>query len=214
MISGFPSGAKYTVDLYNRKLISLDTANKSIMYSHFPNPLFVLGSINLILNDYSLAFKILLSVIISNFIICLLFQNKTDATTITYSAPDNFSDSLIMSINNSFQTMFLVYGISLFFYLISTIITKYSTTSPNIYIIICGLFDLTQGVFSTVLINNNIIRAIFILIFISFGSLSIHMQVNGILSKSNIRYKYFLLGRILGSIIAIIVFLIMLYLLN
>ncbi|MBQ6323659.1 MAG: hypothetical protein IJI22_02370 [Bacilli bacterium] len=209
MISGFPSGAKYIVDLYNKGLIDIETANKSIMFSHFPNPLFVLGSVNMILHDYLLSLKLLFSILISNFIIYLVTKNKTGAATFTYSAPESFSYCLIKAINDSSQVMFLIYGISLFFYLISAIITKYVKSSPLIYILVSGMFDLTQGVFSTIVVSNNTIRALCILIFISFGSLTIHMQVNGIINNTGIKYRNFLRGRLLGLFLSICIFLIL-----
>ena len=205
MISGFPSGAKYALDLYNKGLIDLETANKSIMYSHFPNPLFIMGSVNYILHDSLLALKILLAIWISNLLIFSINKKKSGAVIHSYTTLDSFS-VLNKAINNSFQTMMLIYGISLFFYLISTIITKYITLSPITYILVCGIFDLTNGVFATTLINNNYIRSIFILIFICFGSISIHMQVKGIITDSPIKYSYFLLGRLFSLIISLLVF--------
>ena len=48
MLTGFPSGPKYVKDLLDKKLISKDYANYLIMFTHFPNPLFILGSVSTI----------------------------------------------------------------------------------------------------------------------------------------------------------------------
>ena len=45
MISGFPTGAIYIKDLLMKKIISIEDANKAIMFCHFPNPLFILQTI-------------------------------------------------------------------------------------------------------------------------------------------------------------------------
>ena len=74
LISGFPSGAKYTKDLLMNKTISYNEAKKIIMFAHFPNPLFVLGVIGNIVGRI-LSKNILLSVILSNLIICI-FQKS------------------------------------------------------------------------------------------------------------------------------------------
>lgn len=205
MISGFPSGSKYTYELLDKGYINLETANKYIMFSHFPNPLFVLGSISIVLNDLYLAFSILFSIIISNFIIMLFVSRKDKISSNNYISND-FSKSLTNAINKSFNIIIIVYGISLFFYLISCIITKLFVIDGYLYVIICGIFDLTKGVFSTIVISNVIIRACFILFFIGFGSISIHMQVNSILVGSNIKYSNFFKGRIIGLIISYIIF--------
>jgi len=210
MISGFPSGAKYTKELYNKGLIDLDEANNIIMYSHFPNPLFVLGSVLIVLNDKSLCVKLLISLILSNIII-FMFTKRSKKINFDNCIPcKNFSLVLGKSVTNAFDTLLLIYGTSLFFYLIATVITKYVFLGNNGFILLNGFFDLTKGVFSTTLIGNVYIRLIYILLFISFGGLSIHMQVKSILADTPIRYKYFFKGRIVGTILALIILLLLL----
>ena len=206
LISGFPSGSKYTKELLNNNTINIEEASNLLLFSHFPNPLFILGSINLILNK-TLCFKLLISIILSNFIILIFTKKyKKKHTNIIY--PNNFSKVLKDSIYKSSKTIILIYGTSIFFYLISSIITKYISFNPYFYILISGAFDLTKGVFSTTIINNIYIRSIFILVFISFGSISIHMQVKSIL-EDTLLYKYFLKGRIISTILSLIIFLIL-----
>ena len=206
LISGFPSGSKYTKELLDKNIISKEEASNLLLFSHFPNPLFIIGSISSIINK-SICFKILISIIISNFIILLLTKkyNKKH-NTLTY--PNDFSNTLKISIHKSIKTIILIYGTSIFFYLISSIITKYISFNPYSYILISGIFDLTKGVFSTTIINNTIIKSLFILIFISFGSISIHIQVKSILEDTSL-YKSFIKGRIIGTILAIIIFILL-----
>ena len=206
LISGFPSGSKYIKELLDNNSISYEEAHSLILFSHFPNPLFILGSVNSLLNRNT-CFKLLISILLSNFII-LVFTKKYKKKHNTIIYPDNFSKVLKSSIYKSIKTIILIYGTSIFFYLISSIITKYISFNPYLYILISGIFDLTKGVFSTSIINNTIIREIFILIFIVFGSLSIHMQVKSILEDTSL-YKSFFKGRIIGTILTIIIFLLL-----
>ncbi len=209
-ISGFPSGAKYTKELLLKGLISLDEANKIIMFSHFPNPLFILGSVYMVLNDKSLCFKMLLAIIFSNLIIYLFSHKSKNKIINDYKIPSNFSSVLSKAVSNSFNTLLLIYGTSLFFYLVATIITKYMVLGTNGFILLNGFFDLTKGVFSTTLTNNITLRAFYILLFIAFGGLSIHMQVKSIIADTEIKYRYFLFGRILGTMLAFGIFLLLL----
>ncbi|MCI8568583.1 MAG: hypothetical protein HFJ11_01215 [Bacilli bacterium] len=211
-ISGFPSGAKYTKELLEKNLIDENTANKIIMFSHFPNPLFILGSVYLVLKDKEICLKLLLAIIISNIIIYIFSKDKksTKNNIKKLKVPSNFSNVLSKAVTNAFNTLLLIYGTSLFFYLVATIITKYITLNTNCFIILNGFFDLTKGVFSTTLLNNLTLRAIYILIFISFGGLSIHMQVKSIITDTSIKYKYFFIGRIIGTILALIIFILIL----
>ena len=208
MISGFPSGSKYTKELLNKNIIDYNEAKDLLLFSHFPNPLFVLSSINSVINDKNICIKLLISIILSNFII-LLFTKKKKKTIVTNSFPSSFSTSLTKAIISSIKTILLIYGMSIFFYLISIIITKYISFNSYFYILLCGIFDLTNGVFSTSIINNTLVRIIFILLFISFGSISIHMQVKSILNDS-ILYKSFVKGRIISTIISFIILIILL----
>lgn len=211
-ISGFPSGAKYTKELLEKNLIDENTANKIIMFSHFPNPLFILGSVYLVLKDKEICLKLLLAIIISNIIIYIFSKDKksTKNNIKKLKVPSNFSNVLSKAVTNAFNTLLLIYGTSLFFYLVATIITKYITLNTNSFIILNGFFDLTKGVFSTTLLNNLTLREIYILIFISFGGLSIHMQVKSIITDTSIKYKYFFIGRIIGTILALIIFILIL----
>ena len=206
-ISGFPSGAKYTKELLDNKSITKEEASNLLLFSHFPNPLFILGSVNIIIQDKGICLKLLISILLSNFIILLFTKKyKKKYTSITY--PNNFSKVLKTSIYKSIKTIILIYGTSMFFYLISAIITKYISFNPYIYIITSGLFDLTKGVFSTTIINNTIIKSLFILIFISFGSISIHIQVKSILEDTYL-YKSYIKGRTIGTTLSLIIFLLL-----
>lgn len=209
MISGFPSGAKYTKELLKQKYISKEDANKIIMYAHFPNPLFILGSVNLVLNDKILSLKILLSIIISNLIILILNKNTKSTINQNYIYPSSFQESLTKAIKNTFEIILLIYGTSLFFNSLSTIISKYLILNKYLYILINGIFDLTKGVFSTILIENNIIKSLFITLFISFGGISINMQVKSIISNTEIKYINFIKGRVLSTILSLIILLLL-----
>lgn len=206
LISGFPSGAKYTKDLLMNKTISYNEAKKIIMFAHFPNPLFVLGVIGNIVGRI-LSKNILLSVILSNLIICIFIKEKSIIMNEKISEKD-FTDNLTNSIKSSFETIMMVYGISLFFYLWFALITNIIPCSPIIYVLLAGLFDLTKGVFATVMISSDILKSILILIFISFGGISIHMQVKSILSDNRLYLEY-IKGRFIGTFLAIIIFFIL-----
>ena len=208
MISGFPSGSKYIKDLYKRNIISLKTANYLIGFTHFPNPIFVLGSTPILFHNKNYSLYILISIIISNLIIGLITHPK-EKNYIIYQNKEikSFSTNLSNAIINSFKVMLLIYGTSIFFYLIITIINNYLKFNLYPYIILNGLFDLTKGIFLTSLINNDMIKAILVILFISLGGISINMQVKSIISDTSISYKKFLISRIYQFIISLCIFL-------
>ena len=202
LLSGFPSGAIYTKEMFEKGLIDKNTSNNILTYSHFPNLLFMFGTVNLIINDISICIKIFISVFISNFII-YLFSNKSIYNNKMINN-NSFSNILSKNINKSFKNIILIYGISIFFYLISCIIFKYISFNTYSYVFISGIFDLLKGIFTISLINNDI-KYFFVLFFISFGGISIHMQVKSIINNK-LSYKYFFIGRIISTIISFFIF--------
>lgn len=210
MISGFPSGPKYITDLYNKKYISKEISNYLLTYTHFPNPIFILGPVSILIQSKLLSIYILVSILISNFITAAIFHKKDTSTSLPTSPQLSFSKALNQSIQSAIKTILLVYGTSTFFYLISLLLTTMHTYSPLTYILINGFFDLTNGIFSTSILTNKILSSYLILLFISLGSISIHIQTKSILADTSLSYKYFILGRIISTIFSLIIFTILL----
>ena len=206
IICGFPSGPKHTKELLEKNYISRTTANNLLKFTHFPNPLFILGSISSLLTT-KLALKILFSIYISNFIISFFTKEKDNNLLTKCNNEIDFSKALNQAITSSFKLQILILGTNLFFYLISVIIVHYIKTTTIVYVFINGIFDLIKGIFSTTLISNILIRSTLILTFLSFGSLSIHIQKKSILSDTSLKYNSFLIWRIISTIISIIIFL-------
>ncbi len=209
IISGFPSGPKYIKDLFEKGYLDTPTSNYLLTFTHFPNPLFVLGSISSIVS-FNIALKILLSIILSNLIISFLFRKNKTASLLPQTTSTSFSKCLSDAILSSLKTLLLVYGTSVFFYIISFLITTYFNFSPLFYVLITGFFDLTKGIFSTTIISSTLLKAVLIIIFITMGSASIHIQIKSILSDTNLNYKNFLSGRIISTFLSLIIFFILL----
>lgn len=207
ILSGIPSGSKYTKDLLEKDLISTKTANYLLAFTHFPNPMFVLNTVTILLNK-TIALKILISLIISNLIIALIFKpSKKEVFTINDSPSKDFSESLSKAIIDSLKVILIIYGTSVFFYLITVIINKYLTLNVLSHVLLNGIFDLTKGLFSISLLSNKLLKSLLIIIFFSFGSLSIHIQIKSIITNTSLKYKYFILGRLLQILFATILFL-------
>ena len=76
IISGIPSNAKYIRELYLSESIDEIEASKMLMFTHFSNPLFILGTVSIIfLNNKKVGLLILISHYITNIIIGFLFRN-------------------------------------------------------------------------------------------------------------------------------------------
>ena len=224
IVSGFPSGSKYIRDLYDNNYINVDDANYLLTFTHFANPLFVIGMIgNYVLGNIDLSLKILAIHIFGNIIIAFIFRKKKEHKSKHSSIKDllnkihvkrlennNFIGVLTKSIFKSFKLLVLILGIITFFSIITIIITSIFELSFFNVTIIRGLLEMTQGINGVMFLNTSVkLKAFLITLFISFGGLSVHFQVKSIIDGSNIKYKYFLIARIIHSIISGILVLIL-----
>lgn len=209
MISGFPSGSIYIKKLLMENKITLEDANYLIRFTHFPNPIFILGPISFLFKNKKAPIKILLSLIIANLLIALIFykKKKKSPKNIELSPTPSFISSLTSATTMSIKSCLLIYETSVFSYLVGKTLTNILKPNLLLHIIISGLFDLTNGVFLTSLLSNETIRGIIILIFFSFGGISVNMQIKSIISDTNIKYKNFLQGRILQIVLSTTLFL-------
>lgn len=211
LVSGFPSGAKYTKDLVENNLITIKQAERLLTFTHYSNPLFILGMIgSILLNNQKLAYLIMIAHIVSGLLVGIIFRKKNYYSCENMQKKSNktsktFGQLLTESIISSLNTMFLLLGIVTIFLIISTIIKNIVSLPPILSTIVSGILEMTQGVkLASLMQTSELIKIIIITGIISFGGLSVHMQVLGIISEQKIRYKYFFLARIIHSILAML----------
>lgn len=216
MFSGFPSGAKYTTDLVINNKITKSEAESLLAFTHYSNPLFILGMIGtILLNNQKVAYLILFSHITSGILVgIILSKNKNNTIKKVPTIPSlkniksttkNFGEILTTTIFDSLNTMFLLLGVVTIFLILTTFINEIITLPDYLKVIVSGTLEMTQGVkLSSSLNLPLIIKTILITGIISFGGLSVHTQVISIISKAKIKYKHFLLARIIHSILAMV----------
>lgn len=218
MISGFPSSSKFINELLDKEKISIKDAEYLLKFNHFSNPLFVIGTVGtLLLNNKRLGLLILLIHIISNFFIAITFRPKICNYEVKSSLINglnkmhkkridnnsSFISILTESIFKTFKTLLLLLGIITFFLIISTLIKQIIPMNSFFYSIISGLLEMTGGIKNISSLNIPIsLKASIITFFISFGGLSIHMQVMSILSNYKIKYFNYFISRLLHGIIS------------
>lgn len=229
MLSGFPSNAKYTRQLYLEGKLTDKEATKILMFSHFSNPLFLLGTISItFLQNKKLGIIVLISHYISNVIIGILFRNYNPSKI----SNENFSvkNSILKmhnkrvnndktlgyiistSLTNAINTLLLILGVVTTFLIITTIIDN--NFHPNLLTktFISGFLEMTQGLKHVSLLNIPVnLKAILITMILSFGGISVHTQILSIISDTKIKYKPFLLSRLIHVVISSIICFLLLF---
>lgn len=218
MLSGFPSGAKYIRDLFDRNLITLNQANYLITFTHFANPLFVLTTCSSLFYEKKIPYFILISMYLSNILIGILTRPKKrqemeSTLTISYQKISSFSEAFTSSLKNTLEILVMILGNTCFFYLVSKLVTTFIPVGPFFTSLVNGFFDLTKGITSLSFLNTTILlKGMLVLSFISFGGINIHMQVLNMIQNTKIKYLNFLLGRIAQASISALLFFILYYL--
>ncbi len=207
MISGFPSAARNIKQMYNKNKITKEEASHALIFTHFSNPIFILTTISItFFHNKSLGLIILLSHYLPNLLLGIITRSNNyniKNNNIEKKESNNFPKIMINAIKNSIDTLLLILGTLTSFLIISSlIINKLNLNIYNQVLIKC-LLEITMGLKSLSQLNiPNIYKAIISSMTLSFGSLSIHMQILSFLIDDNIPYKEFFIARIYHSILS------------
>ena len=211
IISGFPSGSKYISDCYKKGLINKEVSNYLLTFTHFGNPLFILGTCGTVLNNISIAYKILIINIAANIILGIILRPK-EIINSNYTLKTeklSFMEALPNAINDAIKLLLFMLGSITFFMFFSRLLTTLTNLNNFFTVIITGTLDLTSGISIVNTLNiSSYLEGLIILSFITFGSLSVHLQVINNIKEQDLSYKYFFVGRIIETSLALILYLI------
>ena len=207
MISGFPSNARNTRILYDKKKITLREAHHILIFSHFANPAFILITVAIFFfNNKKIGIILLISHYLSNFILGFLFRNigGYDKNYKDYYLESNkFSDIFIMAIKKAIDNVLTICGILAIFLMLASIIINTFNLDGYTGAIIKGIFEITIGIETLSKLDIGVIYKVVISsIFLAFGGISVHMQVISQIIETDIDYKYFFIGRMYQAIIS------------
>lgn len=224
ILSGFPSSAKYTKELYLNGSINEEEASKLLTFTHFSNPLFILGTLSILfLNNEEIGIYILICHYIGNLFVGFIFRNyyvsKKDTNRVSIkrainkmylksqSRKKDIGQLITSSLLNSINTLFLILGTVTLFLILTTVINNNVNISDYNSAFLNGVFELTQGLkyisMLRIPLYNQALIAVFLL---SFGGLSVHMQVISIISDTKIKYFPYFIARILHASISSLIF--------
>ena len=207
MLSGSPANSKYITQLLNSKKITVDDANKVLLFSHFVNPIFIIGTVGTVfLNNKLYGYLILVSHYLANIVIGIFTRNKNipkDKVIISFNNQSkNFITILKSAIKDTIDTLFIVFGTITCCLVVLSIINSYFSFNPILY----GILEMTSGLKYISISNISILYKIIIsTFFISFGGISIHAQVFSIIDNKKIKYLPYLEARILQGLISSII---------
>lgn len=208
LFSGTPTNAYIIKELYINNRISLNSANNLLLYTNFSNPLFLYNILSTIFNK-TIVFKLILIHYISNIIISFFIKKETTYNNRNETANLKVTKILEQSIKKSINTLLMILGTVTFFMILSNLTIKLFSLNIYLEILLKGLLEITQSLNELAAITLNLeLKQLLALTIISFGGISIHMQVYSILNETKINYKFFLKGRIYQTLISILLLLV------
>ena len=235
MTGGYPLGAKVTSDLLLNNQISKPIANRLIAFTNNSGPLFISGAIGIgLYGSKKIGTLLLLSHYISALLIGLFFRftNKYDYTDKNSKKIDfeiislkNLGTTLTDAVKNGIISIVLIGGFIILFSIISTIMLEtgliYAISNlmfknldkTTSFYIISGILEVTNGVSLISTANISLLKKLIITsILLGFGGFSIHTQTLSVISKTDIKISYYLIGKTLQGILSgIITYLALIY---
>ena len=221
-LTGNPIGAKTICNLKKEKLISKLEAERLIAFCNNTSPLFILGTVGILLyNSTRTGYILLISHILASLLVGLCFRFwKRNRLDITYNETrfnslnnpikiSEFGNILGTAIKNSINSCMQVGGFIVLFSIIISIIqnSRISFESQEINTLFYGFIEMTNGInlssnmYSIVPITSVLLSSFFI----GFGGISIMFQVYSIIAKENISIKPYIYGKLLQAFFSSII---------
>lgn len=192
MLSGLPSNAKYISKLLENNQINKEDAEILMSVTFFPNPMFVVVSIGvLVFNNTFTGIVMLLNIYLSNIIFYLIKYKKLTKNNIKINNNQlSFSSLLKSSILNNMNTLIVILGTIVFFTTITNILFNYIEMPLVFESIITSIFEMTSGIkkISDLTISTNL-KYMLISSSLSLSGLSILAQASSMLSNYNLDFK-------------------------
>lgn len=233
-LCGYPLGARYTCDLYEKKIIDLKTCERLLNIASNASPLFIIGSIGASMMSSS---KIGYILLVSNVLSCMFmgfiipsnnysYKTKNDNYSTPKVTDKNIGITLKNSIEDAVKSSLNIGGFIVAFSVITGIIkdnvifhiilNKVSliTGSPGNFIegLLLGMLEMTNGCYLISLSNSNLYIKLPVLSFlIAFSGLSIISQVYSYTYKYALSIKKYIARKFIQGIISSILTIVLYY---
>ncbi|MBW9151810.1 sporulation integral membrane protein YlbJ [Clostridium estertheticum] len=229
VLCGYPLGARYTCDLYEKNIIDLNSCERLLNIASNASPLFILGSVGTsMMSSPKIGYILLSSNILSCIFMGLIIPSKNYAFRIKYRS-NNFSKAESSSLNigiifknsieDAIKNTLSIGGFIVIFSVITGIIkdnvifniviSKFSliigASSNFIEGILLGMLEMTNGCYLISSSHSNLYVKLPVLSFlIAFSGLSIISQVYSYTYKYTVSIKKYITRKFFQGIISAI----------
>ena len=236
ILCGYPLGARYTCDLYEKNIIDLNTCERLLNIASNASPLFIIGAVgtSMMLSN-KIGYMLLLSNILSCIFMGFIIPSKNRAFSVNYRSSNfskikshNLNIGIILknSIEDAIKNTLNIGGFIVIFSVITGIIkdnvlfnifiNKLSLIigAPGNFIegILLGMLEMTNGCYLISSSDSNLYIKLPILSFlIAFSGLSIISQVYSYTYKYTVSIKKYIARKFTQGIVSSILTIILYY---
>ncbi len=208
LISGYPMGAKITAELYACGQISREEAQRLLPFCNNSGPLFIVGAVGTgMLGDEKMGLFLygvhaFCAILVG---LCFRFYKSKEIKAKNYfdlSSPISigFLQSFTEAVNSGVNTLLLVCGYILLFAAVGACITPIlEAILPSGFVLgLKSILEVTGGAFLVIGagLSPRIMLSV-VAFLIGFGGICVMMQVAGVLDKSGIGFKNYVLGKLM-----------------
>ncbi len=227
IISGYPTGAKMTADLYKESLIDRSEGRKLLPFCNNSGPLFIIGAVgsgmfgNVQIGIFLYLIHLLAALLVGLcFRFCGTAEKRSPLSVRTaigrelrgYYGTEN-KHTVSECVANAVQTTLLICGFIIFFAAMTECFRPMLELIPSesARLLIGGALEITSGIHrvctSGLLLSQ---KLIFISGLLGFGGICVHLQVFGVLSGTKLGMKNYLFGKLIHALFSAVLCAIML----
>lgn len=190
LLSGTPTNAKNLKVLYDEGVLSLNSITKILSFTYFFNPFFILSFTS---GRILLIFWI--SNLITGFLLRNYYQEEPSKNTSNIAIKFNFTKSIA----SNMTTIINILGTITIFMVIS-----YAVPFINEYVnvLFTSFLEISSGLYK---IKMYFDWDFMYLIALSFGGISILMQIKSILKDTFVDYKFIIASRVITCLVGLII---------
>lgn len=208
-ISGYPTGAVTAGQLYEGMYLSKSEAERLLAFCNNSGPLFILGTVGVSIYHSTTAGIILyvshILGAITTGIVFRFYKTKTFSAptnrinTVKKSASQIFSDSIQDSIKN----MLTVCATILFCSVISRLLCDILSLNGTVLAVFSSFLEFVSGLGNISYLDLSTLQKLLLSSAVcAFAGISVHLQVMGVISKTGLSLKPYIIGKILHAFFA------------
>lgn len=211
IVSGYPLGAVTTCQLYNSSYISKSEAERLLAFCNNSGPLFILGAVGVSMyHSPAIGVTLYLAHILGAITVGIVFRFYKSESFSAPSSPVKTNQkniSVIFSevIANSINSILTVCGVVIFCSVISSLIMDIININPAANAVLSGIMEFVSGLNKISALDTSQMNKIILSAWIcAFAGISVHLQVMGVVSRSDLSLKPYLVGKIMHGFFSLL----------